>query len=347
MIKGHYFLHFTAIILAVLMMSCTLYRSPDAVVEDKSRAIDLYLFAKNTESPEYYDAALSYAVIPAAYFQKGEHSLQKSDWQSARGYYSSAIEYSSNYGIALSRLEYLSYMKQEGLIESESLDTNKPGEKESNASSGIITSSSYPFSEETAVQEGFDAFPLRGVDYHLEKARLLYQHRLYEEALEELRMVIENYEYKESSGPYILLLNIHHAERNERKAQNVIQLMTSLFPEDDEMYFQSALYYIDRGNYEQAIQFLHYAIDIEQYDPRYFNNLGICYRKTGKNRQAEKKYREAITIDSEFADAYLNLGVLYETVYQDLDKAREYYEKYLELNGPRSNVVQQWLEDMS
>ncbi len=366
------------LLLAVIfpMMSCTLYRSPDAVIENKSRALDLYLFAKNTNSPEYYDIALSYAVIPAAYFYKGEHALQENDWVSARNNYDLALHYSRNYGIATSRLEYLAFLEDEGRLEAvsiapaiitapEEIDERDLALEKKDPDSlyvpdvpkdelplvekppfEIVTSSRYPFREEPVAPTGVVINPLREVEYHLDKARLLYQHRLFDEAIEELRIVIENLDYTKEPEPYLLLLGIHQARRDERKAQNVIELMQTLFPEQEDIYFQAALYYIERGNFKRAIESLLKAVELNPDEPRYHNNLGICYRKTGKNRQAEEAYRTAINVDPDFADAYLNLGILFEMVFEDTEKAIENYEKYVTLEGPRADEVQLWIEDI-
>ena len=42
------------------------------------------------------------------------------------------------------------------------------------------------------------------------------------------------------------------------------------------------------------------------------NNLGLIYKESGRYKEAEKEYKEALRIDPKYVDAMNNLAVLYD-----------------------------------
>lgn len=54
-------------------------------------------------------------------------------------------------------------------------------------------------------------------------------------------------------------------------------------------------------------------------------NLGVIYARIKKYPEAIKYYSEEINKENGFVNAYLNLALIYKDVYQDYEKAKEYY----------------------
>jgi tetratricopeptide (TPR) repeat protein len=65
----------------------------------------------------------------------------------------------------------------------------------------------------------------------------------------------------------------------------------------------------------------------------YHYNLGVAYAQAKFSNEAIEEYEKAIKFDPSNADAYYNLGLLYETVDANPEKAIANYRKYLEI-GP-------------
>jgi lipoprotein NlpI len=76
------------------------------------------------------------------------------------------------------------------------------------------------------------------------------------------------------------------------------------------------------------------------------NHLGILKRRKGQFQDALLEYQRAIDIDSDYARAYLNLGILFDLYLQDLGKALQQYRKYMELTSEENAQVAGWIVDI-
>lgn len=76
-----------------------------------------------------------------------------------------------------------------------------------------------------------------------------------------------------------------------------------------------------------------------------YNLLGDKYSEQGKYQQAIKEYEKAISIASDYAQSYYNLGVIYNFKLNDNGKAIFYYKKYLELEKYPLGIVNTWLNN--
>jgi len=76
------------------------------------------------------------------------------------------------------------------------------------------------------------------------------------------------------------------------------------------------------------------------------NHLGILQRHKGAFEEARKHYQRAIDIDSNYAPAYLNLGILFDIYFQDLVKALQHYQKYQALISEENSQVTGWIADI-
>ena len=94
---------------------------------------------------------------------------------------------------------------------------------------------------------------------------------------------------------------------------------------------------------EQAFQ---QAISRNLNDAVAHNHLGILKRRQGQFQDALIEYQRAIEIDSEYARAYFNLGILFDLYLQDLEKALQQYRTYLELSSEPNTQVEGWIVDI-
>ena len=82
-------------------------------------------------------------------------------------------------------------------------------------------------------------------------------------------------------------------------------------------------------------------LEVLRYRPQYAEahmNLGVIY--TGLNRldEAEQSYERAVALKPNYAEAHYNLGVFYELHRKDLPKALAHYHQYLSLGGRDDRV---------
>ncbi len=77
------------------------------------------------------------------------------------------------------------------------------------------------------------------------------------------------------------------------------------------------------------------------------NQQGIAYRQQGKFVEAEQAYQQALAIDDQYANAWLNLGILYDLYRPDAIKARQAYEKFQSLQATPDKDVAAWIKALS
>ena len=116
----------------------------------------------------------------------------------------------------------------------------------------------------------------------------------------------------ELSGPHVNLGAIHLANNKLPEALKELEKATQLNP-------------------KQAIA---------------LNLLGVTYRQLGQFEKARAAYESAISLDPNYANATLNLGVLHDLFLNDAVRASELYTRYLALTPAGDPVVSKWLAEI-
>lgn len=117
-------------------------------------------------------------------------------------------------------------------------------------------------------------------------------------------------------------------------------------PDKPYIFTNIGLAYLKLEQPGQAEQAFVDALEKDDRDAVAHNHLGILLRQQGNFAEALQHYRRAIQIDDEYAQAYLNLGILYDLYLQDLEKALRHYETYLSLTGEENPQVTGWITDI-
>jgi len=97
---------------------------------------------------------------------------------------------------------------------------------------------------------------------------------------------------------------------------------------------------------ERAEQAFIQAISRDPDDAVAHNHLGILQRRNGRFQEALLHYQRAIEIDTEYARAHLNLGILFDLYLQDLEKALQQYQHYRSLADEENALVDGWIIDI-
>lgn len=77
-----------------------------------------------------------------------------------------------------------------------------------------------------------------------------------------------------------------------------------------------------------------------------YNWQGILYREANDWSRAEQSYKRALSIDSNYANAHLNLGILYDVYLKRPDDALDQYKEYQRLGGADDLRVLVWVADL-
>lgn len=344
----------------LLLNNCTIFRSPNAVYEKKTAALDYYYLAMSQKDDalcsESLDKSLGQSVVPAAYFEKGDVALRAQNVDSAREGYENALVHSKNYGLAKSRLKYLNYLEAQGELEvlsslkvysqpKQAALQNTPSiTAQDGAVSDVVTQSDLQMAEKPQV--GFQSMhnPLADPQFHLQMAQTYLDQKVYQEALQELKIVIRDLQ-KEMPEAYMMLLKVHYAQHNPTKANRVIRLMEEKFPLNAQVHYEIGNYFLKLTKFRAAKMSLLRSIDLEP-SAKAYNNLGIIYKKLKKNQDALECYNKALNLDKDEVEALLNKGILYEQQLNDNDNAVECYRLYIDAGGKRAEEVKDWIEEI-
>ena len=117
-------------------------------------------------------------------------------------------------------------------------------------------------------------------------------------------------------------------------------------PEKPYVFTNLGLTYFKLQKLDLAEQAFQEAIKRNERDAVAHNHLGILQRQKGKFDDALKHYQRAIGIDSDYALAYLNLGILFDIYLQNLEQALQYYQKYQSLIDEENAQVAGWIVDI-
>lgn len=117
-------------------------------------------------------------------------------------------------------------------------------------------------------------------------------------------------------------------------------------PDKPYVFTNLGLAYFKLQQLDLAEQAFRQALERNDEDAVAHNHLGILQRQKGEFEDARNRYLRAIDIDSDYARAYLNLGILFDIYLQDLNQALRHYRKYQALISEEDSQVAGWIVDI-
>ena len=131
------------------------------------------------------------------------------------------------------------------------------------------------------------------------------------------------------------------------QAEKQLLEITKTYPQLSGPHANLGVIYAQKEEWKKAEASLNTAVQKNKKNAKAFNQLGYVYRQQGDFAQAEKAYLKAISIDPNFADAYLNMGILCDLYLGKMERAVKYYNKYQALQAKPSRQVAGWLVDIN
>ena len=141
---------------------------------------------------------------------------------------------------------------------------------------------------------------------------------------------------KKFKDPYIYLGKIFKAQKRYDSAIEVLLKATENLNDLESIYVNLSSIYIEINNnsfeadYSLAISYSKKALSYNKDNFFALNNFAICLFQELKLNEAIQAYKRVIEINPKFAEAYRNLGILYNYV-GDYEKSEMNYEKSLKL----------------
>jgi len=126
---------------------------------------------------------------------------------------------------------------------------------------------------------------------------------------------------------------------------------TSLDSTYSPAYYNMGLLYLEEKKEDDAIEYFKKAHQYDKTDPDSLSQLSKIYQRKGYKNFVEGKidgaiteYKKAIEYTPAAADIYYNIGVIYSQL-QNNKEAKEYFQKYIQLNpgGSNAETIKKWL----
>ena len=106
------------------------------------------------------------------------------------------------------------------------------------------------------------------------------------------------------------------------------------------------LMHLKNNQLSKAEKSFRQAIKINRDNAIGYNLLGVVFRRSGKFIEAKEQYQLAISKSPNYANAHLNLGVLYDLYMSDLSQAIHHYEQYQKFSTSNDSKVSKWILDL-
>ncbi len=135
-------------------------------------------------------------------------------------------------------------------------------------------------------------------------------------------------------------------EQHWDQAESQLKQLTEKYPQLSGPHLNLALLYAQTQRAEQAEAEFKQALQINPNNIAAYNQYGIWLRGQSRPQEAEAIYQQAIARAPEYADSYLNLGILYDLYMGKLPEALAQYQHYLELNNDEKSPVRGWVIDL-
>ncbi len=131
----------------------------------------------------------------------------------------------------------------------------------------------------------------------------------------------------------------------EQALELLIQVSTDA-PDKPYIFTNLGLAYFKLEKLDLAEEAFQEAIIRSNKDAVAYNHLGILQRYKGQFEEARNQYQRALRIDSDYALAHLNLGILFDLYLQDLKLALQHYQRYQALIDKEDSQVAGWIVDI-
>jgi Flp pilus assembly protein TadD len=93
------------------------------------------------------------------------------------------------------------------------------------------------------------------------------------------------------------------------------------------------------GKVQEALDQIDPLIKDNPNDAVLFNIRGACYAHIGEPIMAMKQYERAIEMDSNYSEAYNNLGITYQGAWMSPEKALANFEKAFSLKPDKVEII--------
>lgn len=130
-------------------------------------------------------------------------------------------------------------------------------------------------------------------------------------------------------------------------AENILKEMLSARKDLAGPWANLGLVYLKKNNLSDATKALEHALLLNPKQAYALNLMGLIEYNQGNVKKAMENYQAAVLNKPDYANAHYNLALVYDIFYQDIPKAVEHYQQYMELTQHQDKETGLWLEQLA
>lgn len=133
-----------------------------------------------------------------------------------------------------------------------------------------------------------------------------------------------------------------------KKYNRAIALFTAIvkqYPQSTLSHTNLGLLYLQQNKLKLAYKHFSESLKLTPANPVAHNHIGLIYRQQGEFDEALLSYKLAIKFKANYANAHLNLAILYDIYLHDIVMALQHYHHYQGLNKKPDKLVTKWIID--
>lgn len=135
-------------------------------------------------------------------------------------------------------------------------------------------------------------------------------------------------------------------EGNTGRAIELLKVVIQENPNYAVAYTDLGLQYLQLNKLDEAESAFEKSISLDSGDFVAYNHRGVILRRKGDFSAAKNMYQLALKNNPGYANAHLNIAVLYDIYLYDLDNAMSHYKKYQSLTDSSDELVGKWIIDL-
>lgn len=129
-------------------------------------------------------------------------------------------------------------------------------------------------------------------------------------------------------------------------AEAELERFTTEYPNNAGAWANLGLVYSETNRLEKAEQALEKTIALNGKTAPLYSRLAMVYKKRGKIDDSLEMYRKALEIAPDHENTHYNIAILYDIYLQDIAKAIEHLESYIELGGQGDKGAKIWFKQL-
>lgn len=120
---------------------------------------------------------------------------------------------------------------------------------------------------------------------------------------------------------------------------SVLEIAHEQFPENEDILIQLAEYKMILQNYEKAMEYIHEAVDMNEYNPEAYFVRGYIFKELDQVDRAISSFQTAVDIDPQHYEAYVELGLLTKEKKDTRRNSRFYFDNALNVNPESEDAL--------